>query len=112
MYTIPTDDVIKFLSSDFMPVVLNSTVQSVAVNGAIGAVILRDPGANLPTSATLYAAILGDGTGGKVAITTNGTGVITGVTVNAAGSGYTYGNVILKNGFLYTSAALTTAATV
>ena len=112
MYTIPTDDVIKFLSSDFMPVVLNSTVQSGAVDGAIGTVILRDPGANLPTSATLYAAILGDGTGGKVAITTNGSGAITGVSVNAAGSGYTYANVILKNGFLYTSAALTTPATV
>lgn len=112
MYTIPTDDVIKFLSSDFMPVVLNSTVQSGAVDGAIGAVILRDPGASLPTSATLYAAILGDGTGGKVAITTNGSGAITGATVNAAGSGYTYGNVILKNGFLYTNQTLTTLATV
>jgi len=112
MYSIPTDDVIKFLSSDFMPVELDSAVQSAAVDGAIRAVILRDPGANLPTTATLYAAILGDGTGGKVAITTNGGGVITGVSVNAAGSGYTYGNVILKNGFLYTSAALTTPATV
>ena len=114
MYTIPTDDVIKFLSSDFMPVVLNSDVQSGAVNGAIGAVILRDPGANLPTSTTLYAAILGDGTGGKVAITTNGSGVITGVTVlaNAAGSGYTYANVILKSGFLFTDTGLSTPATV
>lgn len=112
MYTIPTDDVIKFLSSDFMPVVLNAGVQSAAIDGAIGAVILRDPGENLPTSTTLYAAILGDGTGGKVAITTNGSGNITSVTVNAAGSGYTYANVILKNGFLYTSAGLSTLATV
>lgn len=112
MYTIPTDDVIKFLSSDFMPVVLNAGVQSSAVDGAIGAVILRDPGASLPTSTTLYAAILGDGTGGKVAITTNGGGTITGVSVNTAGSGYTYGNVILKNGFLFTNASLVTTATV
>ena len=112
MYTIPTDDVIKFLSSDFMPVVLDAGVQSAAIDGAIGAVILRDPGENLPTSTTLYAAIRGDGTGGKVAITTNGSGNITGVTVNAAGSGYTYANVILKNGFLYTAANLSTLATV
>lgn len=112
MYTIPTDDVIKFLSSDFMPVVLNATVQTGAVDGAISAVILKDPGANLPTSATLYAAILGDGTGGKVQITTNGSGVITAVSVNAAGSGYTYANVILKNGFLFTNSTLTTTATV
>jgi hypothetical protein len=112
MYTIPTDDVIKFLSSDFMPVVLNAGVQTGAVDGAIGAVILKDPGANLPTSATLYAAIIGDGTGGKVAITTTGGGLISGVTVNAAGSGYTYGNVILKNGFLFTNTTLTSAASV
>ena len=112
MYTIPTDDVIKFLSSDFMPVVLNSTVQSGAVDGAIGAVIVKDIGANLPTSATLYAAILGDGTGGKVRITTNSSGALTGAFVEAAGSGYTYANVILKSGFLFTNTALSTAATV
>jgi hypothetical protein len=112
MYTIPTDDVIKFLSSDFMPVVLNSTVQSGAVDGAIQTVLLRDPGANLPVSTTMFAAIQGDGTGGKVQITTSAGGVITGVSVNAAGTGYTYGNVILKNGFLFTSAALTTPTTV
>ena len=112
MYTIPTDDVIKFLSSDFMPVVLNSTVQSGAVDGAIQTVLLRDPGANLPVSTTMFAAIQGDGTGGKVQITTSAGGVITAVSVNAAGTGYTYGNVILKNGFLFTSAALTTPTTV
>ena len=112
MYTIPTDDVIKFLSSDFMPVVLNSTVQSGAVDGAIGAVIVKDIGANLPTSATLYAAILGDGTGGKVRITTNGSGALTGAFVEAAGTGYTYANVILKSGFLFTNTGLSTAATV
>lgn len=112
MYTIPTDDVIKFLSSDFMPIVLDNTVQSAAVDGAISTVLLKDAGSNLPTSTTLYAAILGDGTGGKVAITTNGSGVITGVSVNAAGSGYTYGNVLLKNGFLFTNSGLTTQATV
>jgi hypothetical protein len=112
MYTIPTDDVIKFLSTDFMPIVLDSTVQSAAVDGAISVALLTDAGANLPTSATLYAAILGDGSGGKVKITTNGSGAITAVEVQAAGSGYTYGNVILKNGYLFTDVALSSAASV
>lgn len=112
LYTIPTDDVIKFLSSDFMPVVLNSAVQSGAVDGAIGAVILKDVGANLPTSATLYAAILGDGTGGKVRLTTTAGGALSGAFVEAAGSGYTYANVILKSGFLFTNTGLSTGATV
>jgi hypothetical protein len=112
MYNIPTDDVIKFLSSDFMPVIVDSAVQAAAVDGAIRVALLKDAGANLPTSATLYAAILGDGTGGKVQITTNGSGAITAVSINAAGSGYTYGNVLLKNGYLYTNSNLTTTATV
>lgn len=112
LYTIPTDDVIKFLSSDFMPIVLNSGVQSAAVDGKIWVALLKDPGANLPTSAVLYGAIQGDGSGGKVKITTNGSGNITAVEVTAGGSGYTYGNVILKSGFLFTDAALTVSATV
>jgi preprotein translocase subunit YajC len=112
MYTIPTDDVIKFLSSDFMPVVLNEDVQTSAVDGAIKAVVLTDEGSNLPTSATLYAAIIGDGTGGKVKIETNSSGEVAKATVEASGSGYSYGNVLLKNGFLFTNSTLTTAATV
>jgi hypothetical protein len=112
MYTIPTDDVIKFLSSDFMPVVLNEDVQTSAVDGAIKAVVLGDEGANLPTSATLYAAIIGNGTGGKVKIETNSSGEITKATVETAGSGYSYANILLKNGFLFTNSSLTTAATV
>jgi len=48
----------------------------------------------------------------KFQLLTNGSGAITGVSVIAAGSGYTYANVVLKNGYLYTNTALTTAATV
>jgi hypothetical protein len=110
VYTIPTDDVIKFLSTDFMPV---CTYQGpTVVDGAISTVKLVDGGSGLPTSTTLYAAIQGDGSGGKVQITTNGGGNITAVSVNAAGTGYTYGNVVLKNGYLYTNASLATLATV
>jgi hypothetical protein len=112
MYTIPTDDVIKFLSTDFMPIVFDGSVQSSAVNGKIEVALLKDAGSNLPTSTTLYAAIQGDGTNGKVSITTNGSGVITAVSVVSEGSGYTYGNVVLKNGFLFTDQALTSAASV
>ena len=112
MYTIPTDDVIKFLSTDFMPIVLDSGVQSSAVDGKIEVALLKDGGSNLPTSTTLYAAIQGDGANGKVSITTNGSGVITEVSVVSGGSGYTYANVVLKNGFLFTDEALTSAASV
>ena len=110
MYTIPTDDVIKFLSSDFLPI---STYQgSTPVDGEVKVALVKSVGANLPTSATLYAAIRGDGTGGKVSITTTAGGAVSSVAVVDGGSGYTYANVLLKNGFLYTDSALTTLATV
>jgi hypothetical protein len=95
LYTIPTDDVIKFLSTDFMPI---STYGGVApVDGAIQVAFIKDAGANLPSGGPYFAPILGDGTGGKVQITI-ASGAITGVTVVAAGTGYSYASVALKTG--------------
>ena len=114
MYTIPTDDVLKFLSSDFMPIVLPSNpsrqnVEGLAVAGAIDVVLIEDDGNNLPASQTLYASIKGDGTGGVVSFTTNGSGAITSAEVVARGSGYTYANILLGNGNLFSDQALTSA---
>ena len=114
MYTIPTDDVLKFLSSDFMPIVLSTessrtTVAGLAVAGAIDAVVVEDAGLALPASQTLYAGIKGDGTGGVVQLVTNGAGTITSAEVQARGSGYTYANVLLGNGNLFSDAGLSTA---
>jgi hypothetical protein len=116
LYTIPTDDVIKFLSTDFMPI---SPYQGTTpVDGAISVAFIKDAGANLPNG-TYYAPILGDGTGGKVQLTI-ASGALTACAVNAAGSGYTYVSVALKTGTgsgvtaygLFTDAALTLTATV
>ena len=113
MYTIPTDDVLKFLSSDFMPIVLSTessrtAVAGLAVAGAIDAVVVEDAGLALPASQTLYAGIKGDGTGGVVQLVTNGAGTITSAEVQARGSGYTYANVLLGNGNLFSDAGLST----
>ena len=112
MYTIPTDDVLKFLSSDFMPVVLPANPSRVgvvgqAVLGAIDVVLIEDAGANLPASQTLYAGIKGDGTGGVVEIVTNGAGTITSASIAARGQDYTYANVLLGNGNLFSNQGLT-----
>ena len=114
MYTIPTDDVLKFLSSDFMPIVLSTessrtTVAGLAVAGAIDAVVVEDAGLSLPASQTLYTGIKGDGTGGVVQLVTNGAGTITSAEVQARGSGYTYANILLGNGNLFSDAGLSTA---
>ena len=114
MYTIPTDDVLKFLSSDFMPIVLSTDSSRVAVvgqatAGAIDAVVTKDAGAGLPASQTLYAGIKGDGSGGVVQFVTNGSGNITSSTVQTRGSGYTYANILLSNGNLFSDAGLSSA---
>jgi len=114
MYTIPTDDVLKFLSSDFMPIVLpnnasRQAVEALAVAGAIDAVVVEDAGTtnSLPASSTLYAGIVGDGTGGVVEIVTTGTGTISSASVAVRGSGYTYANILLSS--LFTDSGLSTA---
>ena len=116
MYTIPTDDVLKFLSSDFMPIVLpanvsRTAVAGIAVSGAIDVALIENAGSGLPASQTLYTAIVGDGTGGKVKFVTNGAGTITSAEIEARGSGYTYGNVLLGNGNLFSNAGLSSAVT-
>jgi hypothetical protein len=116
MYTIPTDDVLKFLSSDFMPIVLpanvsRTAVAGIAVPGAIDVALIENAGSGLPASQTLYTAIVGDGTGGKVKFVTNGAGTITSAEIEARGSGYTYGNVLLGNGNLFSNAGLSSAVT-
>jgi len=116
MYTIPTDDVLKFLSSDFLPIVLpanasRTAVVAQAVVGACDVVLIEDAGSGLPASQTLYTGIKGDGTGGKVKFVTNGSGTITSAEIEARGSGYTYANVLLGNGNLFSDAGLSSAVT-
>ena len=113
MYTIPTDDVLKFLSSDFMPIVLPSnasrqSVEGLAVAGAVDVVLVEGAGSGLPASQTLYTGVKGDGSGGVVQFVTNGSGTITSASVVVRGSGYTYANVLLSNGNLFSDQALTT----
>lgn len=114
MYTIPTDDVLKFLSSDFMPITLPAnpsrvSVEGLAVAGAIDVALIEDGGNNLPASQTLYTGIKGDGTGGVIEFATDGSGTITSASVAVRGSGYTYANVLLGNGNLFSDQGLTSA---
>jgi hypothetical protein len=123
--TIPTDDVLRFVSSDFMPIVLPTepsragVIANQVVAGAIDSYIIEDAGSNLPADGTYYAPVLGDGTGAYAQITIAG-GAVTGVTVGSRGSGYTYGSIALKTGTgsgataygLFTNTGLTSSATV
>ena len=114
MYTIPTDDVLKFLSSDFLPIVLpanasRTAVVGQAVAGACDVALIEDAGSGLPASQTLYTSIKGDGTGGVVELVTNGSGTITSASIQARGQDYTYANVLLGNGNLFSDTGLSSA---
>ena len=126
MYTIPTDDVLRFLSTNFMPINLagestRAATEAAAVDGAIDVVLVEDTGSGLPNG-THYAPILGDGqvsgTEGVVKIVVTA-GAIESTEVVTRGAGYTYASVALADGAtvggikygLYSDQALTTART-
>ena len=110
MYTLSTADVIAFLSSDFLP--MGTYAGPAAVDGAIHIAVIKDGGANMPTNGTVYVPVDGDGTNAIVKITTSAGGAISSAEMYAAGTGYTYGNVRLVNGNIYTDTALSNAATI
>jgi len=110
MYTLSTADVIAFLSSDFLP--MGTYAGPAAVDGAVHIAVIKDGGANMPTNGTVYVPVDGDGSNAIVKITTTAGGAIGSVEMYAAGTGYTYGNVRLVNGNIYTDTALSNAATI
>ena len=116
MFTLPTDDVLRFLSSDFMPIVLSNNAtrvatQNAAVAGAVNVAVVEDAGSNLPAAQTLYTAVRGDGANGVVQFTTTAGGAIdpTSVSVAVNGTDYTYASVSLANGNLWGDQALSSA---
>ena len=110
MYTLSTADVIAFLSSDFLP--MGTYAGPAAVDGAVHIAVIKDGGANMPTNGTVYVGVDGDGTGAIVKITTTAGGAIGSVEMEAAGTGYTYGNVRLVNGNVYSDTGLSNAVTI
>ena len=110
MYTLSTADVIAFLSSDFLP--MGTYAGPAAVDGAIHIAVIKDGGANMPTNGTVYVPVDGDGTDAIVKITTSAGGAISSAEMYAAGTGYTYGNVRLVNGNIYTDTGVSNAATI
>ena len=100
LYTMTTQQVMDFLSSDFMPI--GTYAGPAAVDGAIDTIFVSATGSGLPANKTgasaLYAPILGDGTGGIAKFETDGSGTITSAEVHAAGTGYTYAAIALETG--------------
>jgi len=93
MYELSASQQVNFLSTDFMAVATNSTVAGANADGEVNIVKIKSAGSGASVNSTFTDIdIRGDGTGGKVSVTTAG-GIVTAVTVTNPGSGYTYAYV-------------------
>ena len=107
LYTISPSEVVKFESTNFMPVPLdwetsteNSAVRENAVNGSIKIVTITNRGVGVGTANRTYTRvpIKGDGVGAECTIVIDNNRQVDSVTVSSQGSGYTYGSVDLVAG--------------
>ena len=107
LYTIKPGDIVKFDSTDFIPVpnewetnTDDAAVRDNAVDGSIKIVTITDRGVGVGTANRTYSRvpIKGDGTGAECTIVVNNDQQVESVTVSNQGSDYTFGNIDLVNG--------------
>ena len=107
LYTIKPSDVVKFESTQFMPVPKNwetatdnAAVRDNAVDGSIKIVTITNRGVGLGTANTSYTRvpIRGDGTGAECTVVIDGNQQVGQIIVSSQGSNYTFGNVDLVGG--------------
>ena len=103
LYTISAANATKFLTDDYIPVLRDTSVAAAAVAGAIHRIEITSGGVGYGSTPTVV--IQGDGSGATATATVTG-GVVTGITMTAVGSGYTYAKISLTGGSPSTDAVL------
>ena len=108
LYTIKPSDIVKFDSTDFMPVPAdwstsndNAAIRDNAVDGSIKIVTVTNRGVSIgPVGGTEYrnVPIKGDGSGAECTITTTNDQQVDTIVISKQGSGYSYGSVDLEAG--------------
>lgn len=99
MYTLSISDYIKFVSTDFIPVKIDSTVKANAVDGSINQVLIVNRGSGLAygNGQTYYTPVIGNGTTKCiVAITVTQGNVLSTAEIAQIGAGYTFGTINLS----------------
>jgi hypothetical protein len=96
MYTIPVAQVLKFFSSEYLPVLSDTAITSNAVPGEIDTVIINSSGSGYNNGTYDNVAISGDGSGARVSIVVDG-GKLVNATVTSGGTGYTFGKIIVDS---------------
>jgi hypothetical protein len=107
LYTIKPGDIVKFDSTEYMPIPVdwdtsadNAPIRNNAVDGSIKIVTITNRGIGVGTANQIYTRvpIKGNGTGAECTIVIDNDQKVESVTVSSQGSGYTYGNVDLVSG--------------
>lgn len=108
LYTISPSDIIKFDSTNFMPVpkdwATNTTDASVrdnaASSGQLKIVTVTNRGVGIGTANRTYTRvpIKGDGNGAEATVVINNNAKVESVTISNGGSGYTFGTVDMEAG--------------
>jgi len=108
LYTIKPGDIVKFDSTNFMPVpadwATNTTDAAVRDNattsGQLKIVTITNRGVGLGTADQTYTKvpINGDGQGGEATVVINSSSKVESVTVSKGGSGYSFGTLDLAEG--------------
>jgi hypothetical protein len=116
LYTIKPNELVKFDSTNFMPVPTNWETNSIdapirnnaATSGQLKIITIINRGVGLGTANRTYTRvpIKGDGSGAEATIVINNESKVESITVSKGGSGYTYGTVDLLAGNVPTGSTL------
>ncbi len=108
LYTIKPSEIVKFDSTNFMPVPTNwesssenaSIRNNASTSGQLKIVTITNRGVGLGTANRTYTGvpIKGDGSGAEATIVINNDSKVDSITISKGGSGYTYGTVDLVSG--------------
>jgi hypothetical protein len=108
LYTIKPSDIIKFDTTNFIPVPLNwntnpdvaSVRENAKTSGQLKVVTIVNRGVGVGTANRTYSRvpIRGDGSGAEAIVTINNDQKVESVTVSNGGSGYTFGTLDLVGG--------------
>lgn len=111
MYSISAADVLKFVSSNFIPIkkILTNPgaessyysqweVQQAAVPGTIQRFLVTNGGSGYPVSTSFPITVTGDGSGCVAVANTNLSGSVSSITISNPGIGYTWVSVSIPSG--------------
>jgi hypothetical protein len=108
LYTIKPSDIVRFDSTNFIPVPKDWSSNSIdaairnnaATSGQIKIVTITNRGVGLGTANRTYTQvpIKGDGSGAEATIVVNSDSKVDSITISKGGSGYSYGTVDLVSG--------------